>query len=112
MGFLRFRRSFRIAPGLRVNLSRSGVSASVGRRGACLTIGPRGTRETIGIPGTGLSYTEQQRATVAPSSAGGPAPEIEPPLVVGRSPRPPYARPYIAFESFGCTELTQLRRAL
>jgi hypothetical protein len=56
---LRFRRSFRLIPGVRLNLSKSGVSASVGRRGAWLTIGPRGTRATVGIPGTGLSYTEQ-----------------------------------------------------
>jgi hypothetical protein len=60
MGFLRFRRSIRIGPGLRVNLSKSGVSTSVGRRGAWFTLGPRGTRSTVGLPGTGLSYTEQQ----------------------------------------------------
>jgi hypothetical protein len=60
MGF-RFRRTFRIAPGLRLNLSKSGVSASVGRRGLWFTVGPRGTRETVGLPGTGLSYTEEQR---------------------------------------------------
>jgi hypothetical protein len=58
MGFLRFRRTFRIGPGLRLNLSKSGVSASVGRRGLWFTAGPRGTRATVGIPGTGLSYTE------------------------------------------------------
>ena len=58
---LRFYRHFKIAPGLRINLSRSGVSTSVGRRGACFTIGPRGTRETIGIPGTRLSYSEHRR---------------------------------------------------
>jgi hypothetical protein len=57
MGF-RFRRSFRVFPGLKVNLSKSGVSTSVGTRGAWFTIGPRGTRATVGIPGTGLSYTE------------------------------------------------------
>ena len=61
MGF-RFRRSFRVAPGLRINLSKSGVSESIGRRGAWFTIGPRGTRSTVGLPGTGLSYTEQSRA--------------------------------------------------
>jgi hypothetical protein len=57
MGF-RFRRSFRVFPGLRLNLSKSGVSTSIGTRGAWFTIGPRGTRTTVGIPGTGLSYTE------------------------------------------------------
>ena len=77
MGFLRFRRSFRIAPGLRVNLSKSGVSTSIGRRGAWFTIGPRGTRETIGVPGAGLSYTEQQRLgepRVDPEAQTTPAP--------------------------------------
>ena len=61
MGFLRFRRSIRIGPGLRVNLSKSGVSTSIGRRGAWFTMGPRGTRSTVGLPGSGLSYTEQSR---------------------------------------------------
>jgi hypothetical protein len=58
MGF-RFQRRIRLGPGLRINLSKSGVSTSVGGRGAWFTIGPRGTRSTIGLPGTGLSYTEQ-----------------------------------------------------
>ena len=60
MGF-RFRRSFKVAPGFRLNLSKSGVSTSVGRRGLWFTIGPRGTRTTVGIPGTGLSYTDQSK---------------------------------------------------
>ncbi|MBS0396467.1 MAG: DUF4236 domain-containing protein, partial [Proteobacteria bacterium] len=38
MGF-RFQRRVRILPGLRLNLSKSGVSASVGGRGAWLTFG-------------------------------------------------------------------------
>src|SRR5438105_597262 len=67
MGFLRFRRTFRIGPGLRLNLSKSGVSASVGRRGLWFTVGPRGTRETVGLPGTGMSYTEQQRLGDVPA---------------------------------------------
>jgi hypothetical protein len=58
VGF-RFRRSFRLLPGVRLNVSKSGLSASLGRRGAWLTFGPKGTRATVGIPGTGLSYTEQ-----------------------------------------------------
>jgi hypothetical protein len=54
---LRFWRLVRIVPGLRVNLSKSGVSLSVGRRGGWFTIGPRGRRATVGAPGTGLFYT-------------------------------------------------------
>jgi uncharacterized protein DUF4236 len=61
---LRFRRSYRLVPGLRLNLSRSGTSLSFGRRGAWFTVGPRGTRTTLGIPGTGLSWTEQSSRKV------------------------------------------------
>jgi hypothetical protein len=57
MGF-RFRRSIKIAPGIRLNVSKSGVSASVGRRGATINVSEKGTRATVGIPGTGISYTE------------------------------------------------------
>jgi hypothetical protein len=78
MGFLRFRRTFRIAPGLRLNLSKSGVSASVGRRGLWFTVGPRGTRETVGIPGTGLSYTDQQSIRDAPATVAAALPIDEP----------------------------------
>jgi tetratricopeptide (TPR) repeat protein len=53
----RFWRRIRIAPGLTVNLSKSGPSLSMGPRGAKLTVGSRGVRTTAGIPGTGLFYT-------------------------------------------------------
>ena len=57
MGFFRFRRSIKIAPGVRINLSKSGVSTSIGTRGAHVTVGHGQVRETVGIPGSGLSYT-------------------------------------------------------
>jgi hypothetical protein len=46
MGF-RFRRSFRVLPGVHINLSKSGVSISIGERGATLNISKRGTRSTV-----------------------------------------------------------------
>jgi hypothetical protein len=60
MGF-RFRKSFRIAPGIRINLSKKGLSSvSLGGRGATLNVGSdSGSRVTVGIPGTGLSYSER-----------------------------------------------------
>jgi hypothetical protein len=60
LGF-RFQRRFKVLPGLRLNASKSGVSTSVGTKGAWFTFGPRGTRSTVGLPGTGLSYTGEQR---------------------------------------------------
>jgi tetratricopeptide (TPR) repeat protein len=53
----RFFRRLRIAPGLTLNLSKTGVSVSAGPRGAKFTVGTRGNRSTIGLPGTGLFYT-------------------------------------------------------
>ena len=53
----RFWRRIRIAPGVTLNLSKSGGSLSFGPRGAKFTLGPRGNRTTVGIPGTGLFYT-------------------------------------------------------
>lgn len=53
----RFFRRIRIAPGISLNLSKSGLSVSAGPPGAKFTVGTRGTRATIGLPGTGLFYT-------------------------------------------------------
>jgi hypothetical protein len=58
MGFFRVRRSFGLFPGLRFNLSKSGVSVSAGVKGMHYTVGPKGTRTTVGLPGSGLSYTD------------------------------------------------------
>jgi Protein of unknown function (DUF4236) len=58
---LRFSRRIKLLPGLRLNVSKSGVSASFGTRGAWVTVGKRGTRTTVGLPGTGLSYTTTSR---------------------------------------------------
>jgi len=57
MAFRLFRR-IKIAPGITLNLSKSGLSASAGVRGAHVTLGPRGVRRTVGIPGSGIYYTE------------------------------------------------------
>lgn len=57
MGF-RFWRRIKLAPGVTLNLSKSGGSLSFGPRGAKVTLGGRsGLRRTVGIPGTGLFYT-------------------------------------------------------
>jgi Protein of unknown function (DUF4236) len=62
MGF-RFRRSIRIAPGVRINIGKTGASVSAGVRGARVTFGRTGTRTTVGVPGTGVSYTHTVRSS-------------------------------------------------
>jgi tetratricopeptide (TPR) repeat protein len=56
---VRFRRSIRVGPGVRLNLGLTGVGASFGVRGARYSVHSSGRRtRTVGIPGTGLSYVE------------------------------------------------------
>lgn len=65
MGF-RYRKSFKLAPGVRMNVSKSGVGYSVGGKGVRMTKRARGgIQTTVNLPGTGLSYT---------TGNGGPAP--------------------------------------
>lgn len=52
---LRFQRRKKILPGVWLNFSKKGVSASFGVHGAKINVGKRGTYLTSGIPGTGLS---------------------------------------------------------
>lgn len=51
---IRFRKSFKVAPGVRLNVSKSGLGMSVGTRGARVGVGPRGAYTSVGIPGTGI----------------------------------------------------------
>ena len=56
---LNFRKSITILPGVRLNLSKGGVSASFGKKGLRQTISSTGRATTsIGIPGTGVYYTK------------------------------------------------------
>ncbi len=58
---LRFQRRIKLLPGVRINLSKSGVGFSIGGRGAHIGIDSRGRRYTsLGLPGTGVSWREYQ----------------------------------------------------
>src|SRR5205809_796148 len=56
MGLRIFRR-VKIAPGITLNVSKSGLSTSIGPRGAKVTLGHGRVRRTVGLPGTGVFYT-------------------------------------------------------
>ncbi|MCL6236954.1 DUF4236 domain-containing protein [Acinetobacter sp. ANC 5033] len=58
MGF-NFRKSFKIAPGVRLNVSKKGVTGvSVGGKGARVTVGKKAVRSSVSAPGTGVSYSK------------------------------------------------------
>src|SRR5687768_6900112 len=56
---LRFRKSIKLAPGIRMNLGLSGLSMSMGPRDASVSVGKRGVYGNVGIPGTGLSARQK-----------------------------------------------------
>ena len=95
MGF-RFRKSFKIAPGVRVNVGKKSVGISAGVKGARVSVNSSGRKTTtVGIPGTGLSYqkTEKIGGHAATDKHDQTAPEYTPtvdlPPIDPQPPRPP-----------------------
>lgn len=55
---LRVRKSFKVCPGVRLNVGKKSMGISFGTRGLRYSINSTGRRtKTVGIPGTGISYT-------------------------------------------------------
>ena len=60
---MRFQKSIRIAPGIRIYLSKLGVGFSVGPKGLKLGVDGKGRRySSVGIPGTGISQRSYVKA--------------------------------------------------
>lgn len=56
---MRFRKSKKIAPGVKVNIGKKGASVTLGAKGVHHTISTTGRKTTsIGVPGTGISYVK------------------------------------------------------
>lgn len=80
---MRFRKSKKIAPGVRVNLNAKSASISIGPKGFKKTFSTSGrTTTTVGIPGTGLSYSTNKKmgAPTAAASADPIVPEVAVPV--------------------------------
>lgn len=89
----RFHKSFTVIPGLRLNLSKSGLSASIGSAPFTLNVSPRGLMGTASIPGTGISYrhhfdtgTQYPSATPSLPATSYPGPELAPSPTPGSFP--------------------------
>ena len=60
MGSFRFRRSVKIAPGIRLNVNKKSVGISGGVRGVRASVNSDGrSTRSVGVPGTGLYYRSQ-----------------------------------------------------
>ena len=64
---LRYRKYIKILPGVRLNISRSGISTRIGPKGFSVNVGKRGTYLNAGIPGTGVFEREKLSTTGEPT---------------------------------------------
>ena len=53
---IRFHRQFTLFPGVKVNVSKTGMSITVGGKGFHLNFSKRGVMQTTNLPGKGLSH--------------------------------------------------------
>jgi hypothetical protein len=56
---MRFRKSFKLAPGLRLNVGKKGASIRVGPHGAGYTVGTSGQRVSASVPETGIGFSSK-----------------------------------------------------
>lgn len=101
MGF-RFRKSFKIAPGVKFNVGKKSVGVSIGGKRAGVSFNSRtGARARVSAPGTGLSYStklgkkgRQSQGAKSPvysenlnfGNSGGGQPPVSPPNPPSQSP--------------------------
>lgn len=68
---LRFRKSFKVAPGVKLNLNKKSASVTFGGKGFHHTINSSGRKTTsVGIPGTGLYYQDISDSTSSSGNSG------------------------------------------
>ena len=56
---MRFRKTIKIVPGIKLNVSKSGISTTLGKKGLSVNMGKDGAYLNTGIPGTGI-YNRQK----------------------------------------------------
>lgn len=71
-----FRKSVKIAPGVKVNFSKRGASVSAGPKGFKVSLNSKGkVHRTVSIPGTGL-YSRKKIADINSSKKEGPSVKV------------------------------------
>lgn len=113
----RFRKTFKLLPGVKLNLTARGLSATFGAAPFSVNVGPKGVYRNISIPGTGI--WDRQRIggpssrppSSEPSEHFGPSapPSIPPPLC---SPSPDTEIHSASTELLTSDSLEQLRNLL
>ena len=64
---LRFRKSIKILPGIKLNINKNSHSVTFGGRGSHFTINSKGnTTQSFSIPGSGFSYVKSKKINEKP----------------------------------------------
>lgn len=93
----RFRKSFAPLPGVRVTLSKRGITTSVGAGPVRLSAGPRGAALAVNVPGLGVSFrqplktassAEPKRQSALSESSGIDSPAWSPEPIAPPDPMP------------------------
>ena len=78
---LRFRKTFSILPGVRLNIGKKSASVRFGIKGLGFTAGTAGQTVSASLPGSGFSVSHKIKERDAPARAEGPAAERPRPWV-------------------------------
>src|ERR1017187_1401129 len=96
----RFRKTFKLLPGVKLNLTAHGLSATLGAAPFSINVGPRGVYRNLSIPGTGI--WDRQRIGSPSSQPSG----IQPPTTdYDGGPRIPPLSPSIPVSLSTATEI-------
>ena len=83
MGF-RVRKSFKLAPGVRMTVTPRGIGVSAGPRGAKLSVHSSGRlTQTLSLPGSGISHTQTLRHSARPPAGSAVPSKLEPTVAAG-----------------------------
>lgn len=90
----KFRKRVKIIPGVRLNISGSGISTTVGPRGVNVNVGKKGAHLNTGIPGTGI-YDRHKLTPGASKRQHSAEPEPVPEPGLTPTAPPPQPQPQI-----------------
>jgi hypothetical protein len=109
----RFRKTFKVLPGVKLNLTRHGLSATLGAAPFSVNVGPRGVYRNVSIAGTGIWSRERMdipfRGIQTPVRDQGGAPPVTSPLP---SPSPATEIHSASTELLSSESMEQLHRLL
>jgi len=83
---LRFRKTFSILPGIKLNIGKKSASVRVGVKGFGFTTGTAGQTVSASLPGSGFSVSHKLKGRSAPTRVDAPARAAKAPAAERRRP--------------------------